>query len=131
MLSVPNTSNSLSVSYGNRNLRPELQHNLFAHWIIFDQFSFTSVFTNLNVSYTKDKINWARTINDDLSQRLDLVNVDDDFRASGRIDFSTPIRPLGINFKTGFSESWNKGINLVNGIENINTNWSHKLRRRV
>jgi hypothetical protein len=126
LLPIANTTNSLSVSYGNRNLKPELQQNIFAHWIIFDQFSFTSVFTSLNANYTKDKINWARTVNEDLSQRLDLVNVDDDYRISGRVDFSTPIRPLGINFKVGISESWNRGINPVNGVDNINTNLSHR-----
>ncbi len=47
------------------------------------------------------------------------------------MDFSTPIRPLGINFKTGIRESWNKGINLVNDVENINTNLSHRLSMSV
>jgi len=131
LLPIANTTNSLSVSYGNRNLKPELQRNLFMHWIIFDQFSFTSVFSGLNVTYTKDKINWARTINDDLSQTLNLINVGEDFNIGGNIDFSTPIRPLGINFKTGVRENWNRGINLVNGIENINTNMTHKLSMSI
>ncbi len=131
LLPIANTTNSLSVSYGNRNLKPEFQQNLFLHWIIFDQFSFTSLFTSMSATYTKDKINWARTINDDLSQILNLVNVDDDYRISGNIDFSTPIRPLGINFKAGIRESWNKGINLVNDIENVNTNMSHRFSLSV
>ena len=76
----------------------------------------------MNATYTRDKINWSRTIDDKLGQTLNLVNVDDDFRISGNMNFSTPIRPLEINFKAGISESWNKGINLVNGVENINTN---------
>ena len=131
LLPIANTTNSLSVSYGNRNLKPEFQQNLFLHWIIFDQFSFTSLFTSLNASYTKDKINWARTINDNLGQTLNLINVDDDYRINGNMNFSTPIRPLGINFKAGVSEGWNRGINLVNGVENINTNFSHRLTMSV
>jgi len=131
LLPIANTTNSLSVSYGNRNLKPEYQQNMFLHWIIFDQFSFTSLFTGLNATYTKDKINWARTINDNLGQTLNLINVDDDFRISGNMDFSTPIRPLGINFKAGVRESWNRGINLVNGVENINTNFGHRFSLSV
>lgn len=127
LLPIANTTNSLSVSYGNRNLKPEFQQNLFLHWIIFDQFSFTSLFTSVNASYTKDKINWARTINDNLGQTLNLINVDDDYRINGNMNFSTPIRPLGVNFKAGISEGWNRGINLVNGVENVNTNFSHRL----
>lgn len=131
LLPIANTTNSLSVSYGNRNLKPEYQRNLFLHWIIFDQFSFTSLFTSLNASYTTDKINWARTIHDNLGQTLNLINVDEDYRINGNMNFSTPIRPLGINFKTGISEGWNRGINLVNGVENVNTNFSHRLTMSI
>ncbi len=131
LLPIANTTNSLSVSYGNRNLKPEYQRSMNLHWIIFDQFSFTSLFTGVSASYTQDKINWSRTIDDRLGQTLNLVNVSDDFQVSGNMDFSTPIRPLGINFKAGLQESWNKGINLVNDIENINTNMSHRLSLSV
>lgn len=131
LLPVANTTNSLSTSYGNRNLKPEHQQSAFLHWIIFDQFSFTSLFTGINATYTRDKINWSRTINDQLGQTLNLVNVDEDFRVSGNMDFSTPIRKLGIKINAGLSESWNKGINLVNGVENVNTNLSHRFSLSV
>jgi len=131
LLPVANTTNSLSVSYGNRSLKPEHQQNIFLHWIIFDQFSFTSLFTGINATYTRDKINWSRTIDDQLGQTLHLLNVDDDFRVSGNMDFSTPIRKLGIKINAGLSESWNRGINLVNGVENINTNMSHSFSLSV
>lgn len=131
LMPIANTTNSLSVSYGNRNLKPEQQKNLNLHWIIFDQFSFTSLFTGVNASYTRDKINWSRTVNDQLGQTLNLVNVDDDFRVSGNMDFSTPIRKLGVKINAGLRESWNKGINLVNGIENENTNLTHRFSLSV
>ncbi len=131
LLPVANTTNSLSVSYGNRNLRPEFQRNLNLHWILFDQFSFTSLFTGINASYTQDKINWSRTVNDQLGQTLNLVNVEDDFVIGGNMDFSTPIRKLGVKINAGLNESWNRGINLVNGIENVNTNMSHRFSLSV
>ena len=131
LLPIANTSNTLSVSYGNRNLKPERQQSMNLHWIIFDQFSFTSLFTGINATYTRDKINWSRTVDDQLGQTLNLINVDDDFRIRGSMDFSTPIRKLGIKINAGLTESWNKGINLVNGVENVNTNMSHRFSLSV
>lgn len=125
LLPVQDNTNSLSVFYGNRLLKPEFQNNVFAHWIIFDQFSFTSFFTSLNLNYTRDKINWSRTIDDQFRQTATLINVEDDYSARANIDFSTPIRKLGVKVNLGLSESWNRGMNLVNGLENTNTNLSH------
>ena len=62
-----------------------------------------------------------------LSQMISLINVADDYRLGGNIDFSTPIRKVGLNFNTKFRENWNRGINQVNGEQNINTNFSHSL----
>ncbi len=131
LLPIADNTNSLAVSYGNRYLKPEYQHNLFGHWMIFDQFSFTSFFSSLGVTYTKDKINWSRTIDDQLGQTLNLVNVEDDINARASFDFSTPIRKLGVKINTGVSETWNRGINLVNGTANINTNWGHRVSLSV
>ena len=58
---------------------------------------------------------------------LSLVNVDDDYRIGGNFDFSTPIRKVGLNFTAKLHENWNRGINLVNGEQNINTNFTHSL----
>jgi len=127
LLPVVNNINPLSLYYGNRDLKPEYSHDLYFNWWLFDSFSFTSVFANLNAGYVQDKINWSRTINDSLGQTLTLVNVPSDYNISGSIDFSTPIRKLGLTIHASLRESWNRGISLVNSVENINTNLSHKL----
>lgn len=126
LLPIADNNNSLNVFYGNRNLRPELQNNIFAHWIIFDQFSFTSLFTTLSATYTKDKINWSRVVNENLGQTATLVNVDNDYSARAGVDFSTPIKRLGIKINVGINENWNRGISIVNRLENTNTNLSHR-----
>jgi len=126
LLPVSNTINPLSVFFGNRNLKPEYSHDLNVGWILFDQFSFTSVFLRLNGGFTKDKINWSRTVNDSLGQTNTLMNVTSDYNAGASFDFSTPIRKLGITVHASLREDWNRGLSLVNGIENINTNLSHK-----
>ena len=127
LLPLPNTLNPLERSYGNRGLRPEYIHQGHMNWVLFDQFSFTSLFVGIRGTYTKDKINWSREVDDQLNQVLTLMNVRDDFRAGADIDFSTPIRKLGVNIHVSPSETWNRGINFVNGTENTNTNFVHGL----
>src|SRR4029077_2560007 len=90
LLPATNNINPLELFTGNRNLKPEFSHNASFNYILFDQFSFTSLFTHLNLGYTRDKINYSRTINTDFSQHLTLVNVPDDYTASLGVDFSTP-----------------------------------------
>ncbi len=126
LMPVVNNFNSLSLFYGNRDLKPEYSHSLSANWWIFDQFSFTTLLTSVRASYTKNKINYARTVNENLGQVLNLVNVDRDLSASANIDFSTPIRPLGIKTNLSISEQYSKGINIVNDIENEVSNISHR-----
>jgi hypothetical protein len=131
LLPVADNTNPRSVMTGNRNLKPEYAHQVFLHWLLFDQFSFTSLFTTLNASYTHDKINWSRTVDDQLGQTMTLVNVDNDYRITGNIDFSTAIRKLGIKVNPSIQESFNRGTSLVNGVENINTNLSHRISLAV
>lgn len=127
LLPVANAVNPLEVFTGNINLKPEYSHRLGFHYSWFDQFSFTSLFTGFNLSYTKDKINFSKTIHDDLSQSLTLVNVPDDYTAGFNVEFSTPIRPVHLNFRVGFHEDFNKGINYVNGDENHISSFTHSL----
>ena len=56
---VIDITNPLSRFIGNQNLRPEYTHNLNFHWIWFDQFSFTSLFTNLNIQFVFFSIAYA------------------------------------------------------------------------
>lgn len=126
LLPVAENSNPMAISFGNRYLKPEYGNNIYLNWLIFDQFSFTSLMSGIDAGYTMNKINWSRTIDSQLKQTMTLVNVKDDYRASARIDFSTPIRKLGVKINTNLRESFNRGISLVNGAENINTNFTHK-----
>ncbi|TSA33306.1 MAG: TonB-dependent receptor [Porphyromonadaceae bacterium] len=131
LLPVVENSNPMSVSFGNRNLKPEYGNNIYFNWLIFDQFSFTSLMSSIDAGYTMNKINWSRTIDSQLKQTMTLVNVKDDYRVSGRIDFSTPIRKLGVKISTNLREGFNRGISIINGAENINTNFTHKVSLTV
>lgn len=127
LLPVTDNSNPLDLSSGNRFLKPEINYNMALNWWIFDQFSFTTLLTDLSAGYTKDKINWSRTVGEDLRQNMSLVNVPDDYMVRGSADFSTPVRQLGIKINTNVEEIWNRGLNYVNSAENVNINLTHKL----
>ncbi|MHC1703837.1 MAG: outer membrane beta-barrel protein [Tenuifilaceae bacterium] len=122
LIPIISNSNPLSIYYGNRYLKPELNYDLNIGWHLFDNFSFTSLFTNIMASYTKDKISNSYIIGSNLSQKIYLINVPEDYSASGMVDFSTPIKFLGIKIRLSARERWNQGISYVNSISNINTN---------
>jgi len=127
LLPVSNTMNSLQLYSGNSELIPEYRHNVRFSWLMYDQFSQTSIFASASGTYTKDKINFSRTILNNLSQKIDLINVDNDYSARADFDFTTPFRKLGIDLNARLSENWNRGLSYVNAVENLNTNFSHTL----
>lgn len=126
LLPVLNDINPLTVYYGNPDLKPEYAHRFNSHYILFDQFSFTSLMANVSASYTKNKINWDRTVDERLAMTNTLQNFDFDYIVSGSIDFSTPVRRLGMKIHINLDESWNKGLNLINSVENEYSNLSHR-----
>ena len=119
LLPVVNNLNPLNIYYGNPSLRPEYNHTAMIHWLIFDQFSFTSFMMALSGGYTIDKINWSTTITDELVQISTLNNVYWDYNSRLNLDFSTPIRKLGIKINLDAEESWNRGMSQVNEVTNI------------
>ncbi len=125
---VINNMNPVSMYQGNLDLTPEYRHNINARWSVFDQFSFTSLFTRLSATYTRNKIGLSHTTNEDFSQVITPVNVDYNYALSGMAYFSTPIRPIGLEVKIAAHENWDKGISMVDEKENINTTNTHFLR---
>ncbi|MFH1001215.1 MAG: outer membrane beta-barrel protein [Bacteroidota bacterium] len=125
LLPVANNTNTLLIYSGNSELIPEYRQNIRFSWLMYDQFSQTSIFASASGTYTQDKINFSRTILDNLSQRINLINVDDDYSARVDFDFTTPFRKLGIDLNARLSENWNRGLSYVNDVENVNTNFSH------
>ncbi|MCX6270955.1 MAG: TonB-dependent receptor [Bacteroidetes bacterium] len=125
LLPVADYSNSLQVITGSRELKPEYRHHVCLNWMFFDQFSSTSIFTGLTGNYTLDKISWSKEVMPDLRQSLTRINVPEDYQASFYVDFSTPVRRFGLTFHAGINEGWNKGISLVNHLQNINNTFNH------
>lgn len=128
LMPVVNNLNPLSLSTGNPDLKPEYKHSLFFHWMFFDKFSFTNFFLGANAGYTQNKINWSRTINDQLEQTAQPVNVDWNYDAALYSNFSTPIRKVGMKINLGWNESWNRGLSYINDEENIYSSLTHSFR---
>ena len=121
-------SDPINIYSGNPDLKPEYMHLLEGRFMFFDQFSFTSLFTNLSASYTKDRITNSSSIDSLFRQFIQPVNVAHDFNLNGGFQFSTPIRPIKTNIKLSYSSNWNKGILFVNNIENDVQRQRHSIR---
>lgn len=120
-----NTLDPLYQVKGNPQLEPEYRHSFNAHLFIFDQFSFTSLFAGFRAAYTTNSISMSRTINDQFVQTIIPVNVDQGLTMGGSVDFSTPIRRLGVKVRLRLDESFSKGLSLVNDTENAFTSVMH------
>ncbi len=125
MLPLVNNANPLQLYIGNATLRPEYSHAARANWVWFDQFSFTSLFTNASVKYTHDKISLSRTINKELAQVIRPVNTSDNYEANARVEFTRPVRKLGVILNASVSEGFERGISPVNEVANITNVFRH------
>jgi hypothetical protein len=131
LLPTVNNSNNLLLTKGNQQLKPELQSNYRINWIIFDQFSFISFFNSLNLTETRDKITWNRTIDSNLVQTLNAANVKNDYRLRASSEFSSPIRKLKINASIELAETWSRGLSYINTTENISNTYTHEITLRI
>jgi hypothetical protein len=127
MLPVYDNANNIQKYIGNTALKPEYSHAARLNWIWFDQFSFTSLFSNVSVRYTKDKINMSRTINNDLTQVIMPVNTPDNYNVDANVQFVKPIRKLGITFDIALHEGYERGISPVNSVQNTTDVFNHDI----
>lgn len=127
MLPVTDYSNPLMLTKGNAALQPEYNHTLNASYMAFDQFSMSTFSASFRGNYTKNNIAYGRTVRADLSQQLQLMNTPYELSAQLSLDYSRPVKLLGLNISAGIDESWSQGQSPVNGIQNTNTSISHTL----
>ena len=128
---VPNTLDLLYLMQGNLELEPEYQHQIRASWWYFDQFSFTSLFAMLGGGYVSNKISWSQTTNEQLITTMSPVNTPDQRSLFSHVSFSTPIRRLGVKISINSHENWDRGWTIINGEDNIQSNFTHSIRLRL
>jgi outer membrane receptor protein involved in Fe transport len=111
-------SDPLNVFVGNPDLTPEYRHTLNLHFMLFDQFTFTNLFSMVAVTHTRNKIVRSRAVDDQFRQTVTSVNSGDDWTVNGRVDFGTPIRPIGAKINLSNSTLFTRGSEFVNQVEN-------------
>ena len=116
---VFDNSNPLNVFVGNPDLTAEWGHNVRMNYLLFDQFSFTSLFTMISFTYTKDKINTATLIDEDFRRITTYQNVDRDLNVNWFAYFNTPLRSLGVKVNVNPGVIYSNSIALVNERENF------------
>jgi Outer membrane protein beta-barrel family/CarboxypepD_reg-like domain len=126
LIPIKNILNPLSYYQGNPELSAEYVKNSSLSWWIFDQFSFTTLFTTLSFEQTNNKIGWSHTIDENLARYSTLVNVDNEFETRWNADFSTPIRKFGLKVNLSVEQSLSLGESFVNDIINENTQYAQR-----
>jgi hypothetical protein len=128
MVPVVENANPQFLIYGNRALKPETRHDIYANWLLFDQFSQTSIFARVGSTYTLDKIGYSRNISDSLVQVIGLLNTKNESSFNGNMDFSTPLKFVGLNLHFDVDFRWSKGYTFVNKEENATSSVSRSFR---
>lgn len=127
LLPVVDNSDPLNTFTGNPNLQPEYAHDLGLRYMLFDAFSFTSFFANVNATYTKDRITNASSIDSLFRRNTRPVNVDNDLALRSYLSFGTPLRFIQSNIHLDLNNTWNRGILFVNEMENTATRQRHSI----
>ncbi len=125
---VADNSNPLNVYEGNPGLDAEYIHTARLNFRFFDQFSSTSLFSFVDVSYTLDNIVTSRTVdNTNFSQFSTPVNADNSFSISNYTSFSRPIKFVKTRFRISNRIGMNEGFTIINDVTSETTNTNNTL----
>jgi hypothetical protein len=119
MQPIRDNSDPLNISAGNPDLKPEYSHRVRLRFNKFDQLTFRSLFSNINIRYTNDKITYAQTVDSNLVRTTLPVNVRNDLSINGNFNYGLPLDGQALRLNFGSNIGYNQGIGLVNNIENI------------
>ncbi|MCI4669720.1 MAG: TonB-dependent receptor family protein [Bacteroidia bacterium] len=116
---------------GNPALRPEYIHALTGDFLLYDSFSFTSLFAFLTAEYSQNPIVEARDVDSLFRQIRRPINVDNAIRIRGSINFDTPIKRLKMKVGIRLEPNFNRGITFINGNENMVNRWTNSVGLRL
>ncbi len=136
---VADNSNPLNVYEGNPALDAEYIHSARFNFRYFDQFTSTSLFSFVDVSYTLDNIVTSRTVdNTNFSQFSTPVNADNSFTITNYTSFSRPIKFAKTRFRISNRIAMNEGFTIINDVTSETTNTNNtfsvsleNLRKRI
>jgi outer membrane receptor protein involved in Fe transport len=120
---VQDFSNQQSITSGNPNLKPSINHNFN---FSFNNFNFTSgkvLFTNLTFSTIRNQI-VNNTINKGAGRQLSIPeNVNGYYNVLGFYVYSRPYKNRKYVITATGSLNFNHNVNLIDSIRNIGQNW--------
>lgn len=123
-------SDPLNVYVGNPTLKPEYRHSISTNYFSFSQFSGVNLFGSADVSYSKNKIINARTIDASFRQTIQPINTDEAWQVFGSINFGAPIKPLKLRFNLGTNLLFDKYESQLNKVSNPVETFNHSYRLR-
>jgi len=115
---IINNNSPLALYVGNPNLNPEYHHELSLQYNLFDQFSFTSFFANASFMVFQNQIVNNQTIDENLKINYRPENSGVGYLANLYLNFSRPIKTLGIKFNLGLNGTLNQRTTQINGTNN-------------
>ena len=122
MVTQVNNLNPNVIILGNPNLLPEYVHTFSVASNYFDSFNFSSLFWNLAVSLSPNKIINSRNINENLITEILPINANNYQSYTGYFSHSSPIRRLKIKYAVESTLNYTRYKTLVNSeTNNIST----------
>ncbi|MEO1627584.1 MAG: outer membrane beta-barrel protein, partial [Bacteroidota bacterium] len=128
---IVDNSDPLRQYIGNPDLIPEYIHDLELRYLLFSQFSQISLFANAGLSYTRNKITQAQSIDAQLQQVIQPLNVDEDWLARANISFGSPLRFMKSRSSVNLGSNYSRSIVFVNGQRNLVQRQSYNLEYSI
>lgn len=123
---VLDNSDPLNLYQGNPNLIPEYRHSMRIMYHHFDQFTFRSIFANVRLGYTANRITTSSYFDPELFIRTqNPVNTDSEKSMQSTVSFSSPLNIIKAKYRINLNSSVNNGINFINKIENEINRWNN------
>lgn len=123
---VLDNTDPLNLYQGSPDLVPEYRHSMRLMYHLFDQFTFRSLFANVRLGYTKNRITTSSFFDPELFIRTqNPVNTDSEKSMSTSLSFSSPLNVIKAKYRINLNSSVTNGINFINRIENEINRWSN------
>ena len=118
---IVNNADPLNIYKGNPSLSNEYKHNLSMRYMKYNAFEFRMFYASFRAGFTQNKINNSINIDEFFVRTVSPVNSKNEQSGSGRIEYSTPIKPLKLKTKITLRSNVSNGFSLINDVWNQTT----------
>jgi hypothetical protein len=115
---IIDNTDPLNIYIGNPNLVPEYNHQIRLRFRNFSQFANTSLFGNINLTFTENNIVNSTTINERFIKTVTPVNIDNNFRGTAWASYGAPLRFIDSRINVNANVSYTDGATFINNIKN-------------